>query len=214
MRLSVHLLYGFTHRMLETLLHIGSGSAVGIVLVMSTTLAAGLRRDVRIDPVGNAPFKKLIRWMTSLAAGMLILIIGLSYHFSLFYLLAIVPSVLFALPAELENRERFPLVEWLSQFESEAKAVGIAVLTIATLFLGVLSINGLKSVESLTQSCMDRSSYTQRVGALCGDGSYSYATGSGACSWHGGVEEWDRETVHRRSLSDCQAYARKESWRD
>lgn len=26
-----------------------------------------------------------------------------------------------------------------------------------------------------------------RVGAICGDGSRSYATGSGACSWHGGV---------------------------
>lgn len=27
----------------------------------------------------------------------------------------------------------------------------------------------------------------ERVGALCRDGSFSSATGSGACSWHGGV---------------------------
>lgn len=30
-----------------------------------------------------------------------------------------------------------------------------------------------------------------RQGAFCRDGSYSYATGRGACSHHGGVDEWD-----------------------
>lgn len=30
----------------------------------------------------------------------------------------------------------------------------------------------------------------ERVGAWCYDGSYSSATGRGACSWHDGVEEW------------------------
>ena len=29
-----------------------------------------------------------------------------------------------------------------------------------------------------------------RVGAICRDGWRSYATGSGACSWHGGVDYW------------------------
>lgn len=29
-----------------------------------------------------------------------------------------------------------------------------------------------------------------RSGAICNDGSYSSATGSGACSWHGGVAQW------------------------
>lgn len=32
--------------------------------------------------------------------------------------------------------------------------------------------------------------YTVRTGAACEDGSYSYATGRGACSHHGGVSEW------------------------
>lgn len=31
---------------------------------------------------------------------------------------------------------------------------------------------------------------TYRVGAICGDGTRSYATGRGACSWHGGVSRW------------------------
>lgn len=30
----------------------------------------------------------------------------------------------------------------------------------------------------------------ERTGAICADGSRSYATGRGACSWHGGVAEW------------------------
>jgi len=32
-----------------------------------------------------------------------------------------------------------------------------------------------------------------RVGATCRDGSSSYATGRGACSWHGGVAHWEYE---------------------
>lgn len=34
------------------------------------------------------------------------------------------------------------------------------------------------------------SSRTNRVGAVCNDGSRSSATGSGACSHHGGVNYW------------------------
>lgn len=30
-----------------------------------------------------------------------------------------------------------------------------------------------------------------RVGAYCEDGTYSAATGNGACSGHGGVDYWD-----------------------
>jgi len=29
-----------------------------------------------------------------------------------------------------------------------------------------------------------------RIGAVCNDGTQSSATGSGACSWHGGVACW------------------------
>lgn len=29
-----------------------------------------------------------------------------------------------------------------------------------------------------------------RIGAVCNDGTTSTATGSGACSWHGGVRYW------------------------
>jgi hypothetical protein len=33
-------------------------------------------------------------------------------------------------------------------------------------------------------------SHTKRIGAKCNDGSTSTATGSGACSSHGGVNYW------------------------
>ena len=32
--------------------------------------------------------------------------------------------------------------------------------------------------------------HTERVGAVCNDGSRSEATGQGACSHHGGVKYW------------------------
>lgn len=35
--------------------------------------------------------------------------------------------------------------------------------------------------------------YSYRIGAWCRDGSWSNATGRGACSWHGGVSEWAYE---------------------
>jgi hypothetical protein len=34
------------------------------------------------------------------------------------------------------------------------------------------------------------SSTRERIGAICNDGTTSTATGSGACSSHGGVKEW------------------------
>ena len=30
----------------------------------------------------------------------------------------------------------------------------------------------------------------RRTGEVCRDGAESFATGSGACSWHGGVSHW------------------------
>ena len=45
---------------------------------------------------------------------------------------------------------------------------------------------------SLT-TCKEESSPTssgERIGAICKDGTTSTATGSGACSSHGGVDHW------------------------
>jgi hypothetical protein len=37
----------------------------------------------------------------------------------------------------------------------------------------------------------------KRVGAICNDGWQSSATGSGACSHHGGVDEWIYENDNK-----------------
>lgn len=40
-------------------------------------------------------------------------------------------------------------------------------------------------------------SHGSRDGATCQDGTVSAATGSGACSWHGGVAHWNYGTTSR-----------------
>ncbi len=52
-----------------------------------------------------------------------------------------------------------------------------------------------------------------RIGAICSDGWESSATGRGACSWHGGVKEWlkETETYYSRSLEECKDEAEQMS---
>jgi hypothetical protein len=46
-----------------------------------------------------------------------------------------------------------------------------------------------------------------RIGAVCSDGWRSTATGSGACSWHGGVDHWlYKDIVTGRHISNHQIY--------
>ena len=50
-----------------------------------------------------------------------------------------------------------------------------------------------------------------RIGAICSDGWHSSATGSGACSWHGGVKEWlyQTDTVYSKSYEECKIEAQE-----
>ena len=50
-----------------------------------------------------------------------------------------------------------------------------------------------------------------RIGAICSDGWESSATGRGACSWHGGVEEWlyETEIYHSKSFEECEVEAQQ-----
>lgn len=47
-----------------------------------------------------------------------------------------------------------------------------------------------KKVEKKQTQTETKKKYGQRIGARCCDGTRSSATGSGACSHHGGVCEW------------------------
>ena len=51
-----------------------------------------------------------------------------------------------------------------------------------------VTIVGTREEEPETEYYAE-DNYT-RSGAICNDGSYSSATGRGACSWHGGVAQW------------------------
>jgi hypothetical protein len=47
-------------------------------------------------------------------------------------------------------------------------------------------LSDMKPVNNTVQTYTD----TSGGGAICGDGSRSYSTGRGTCSWHGGVNRW------------------------
>lgn len=50
---------------------------------------------------------------------------------------------------------------------------------------------GTKTLPDITPSTIYHDTYgANGATAECSDGSYSYSTGRGTCSWHGGVYEW------------------------
>ena len=73
-------------------------------------------------------------------------------------------------------------------------------------------VNGFTSVETLTNRYREASSSEYRVGASCQDGSYSYSTGLGTCSHHGGVKKWNIKKVYKKTYSKCREEAIEISW--
>jgi hypothetical protein len=71
------------------------------------------------------------------------------------------------------------MVDCLVQLRNQAP--GPSRTRVASWALGVVVLVAFSATPS---------GYYQRTGAICEDGTYSAATGSGACSWHGGVQEW------------------------
>ncbi|GAA4736948.1 DUF3761 domain-containing protein [Flavisolibacter ginsenosidimutans] len=69
----------------------------------------------------------------------------------------------------------------------QAKANISATTTQATSAYNWQSVN--TNAPALKETREQRA-YRVRTGAICNDGSRSYATGRGACSHHGGVREW------------------------
>lgn len=64
--------------------------------------------------------------------------------------------------------------------KKQMKKITIFIILIVLLFIG--------SCEKQEFPCDNV--HTQRIGARCNDGTKSDATGSGACSNHGGVKYW------------------------
>ena len=72
---------------------------------------------------------------------------------------------------------------------------------------------GPRDNQAMAELLYKKSSKTQkhRIGAICSDGTNSSATGRGACSWHGGVEEWlyKTEMYHSKSFEECEVEAQQ-----
>lgn len=73
-------------------------------------------------------------------------------------------------------------------------------------------IDGFSSIETNTCKCYEKSKYKVRVGATCNDGWRSNATGRGACSHHGGVNEWVYKDAYSKTWEECKYYAKRRSW--
>jgi hypothetical protein len=77
---------------------------------------------------------------------------------------------------------------------------------------------GPRDNQAMAQLLYKKSSKTEkhRIGAICSDGTNSSATGRGACSWHGGVEEWlyETEMYHSKSFEECKDEAEQMSLLD
>lgn len=54
----------------------------------------------------------------------------------------------------------------------------------------IITLFILLFIYSILQSCSGIFIERERIGAICKDGTRTNATGSGACSGHGGVKEW------------------------
>jgi hypothetical protein len=73
-------------------------------------------------------------------------------------------------------------------------------------------VMGLQKPETIATKLYYDSSVEFRIGAYCKDGWESNATGSGACSHHGGVDIWKTKTVYRKSREQCYKEALEISW--
>jgi hypothetical protein len=80
-------------------------------------------------------------------------------------------------------------------------------------FFGNRVIDGLTSVDTLTEKLHEQSKY-KYSGSKCNDGWNSLSQGSGTCSWHGGVAYEFHAGQYTKSIIECKREASKLSWLD
>jgi hypothetical protein len=74
--------------------------------------------------------------------------------------------------------------------------------------------DGFTDPKVIANKIYNDASWSYRIGAYCKDGTKSFATGRGACSWHGGVQEWIQETKYKKTKEACLKEAYEISWLD
>ena len=107
---------------------------------------------------------------------------------------------------------------WESSSFTHFFSITIFVTIFSWIFAGQLFMNWVNdkftNPDVLAKKYYYQSMTTYRVGAVCNDGSDSYATGSGACSHHDGVSYWVEDTLFNKSLEQCKKEAKEFSWVD
>ncbi|AEA45344.1 DUF3761 domain-containing protein [Fluviicola taffensis] len=107
---------------------------------------------------------------------------------------------------------------WESSSFTQFLSITILVTIFSWIFSGQLFMNWVNdkftNPDVLAKKYYHESITTYRVGAVCSDGTGSFATGSGACSHHGGVSYWVEDTIYNKSLERCKKEAKEFSWVD
>jgi hypothetical protein len=141
----------------------------------------------------------------------------LSFHFvSLGFLFLIIPffmilfSMISILRGHKEKHQEFLLENYLKL--PYFLAITLWLIFGHSTFLRVK--DGLTEPNEIAKRIYLDSSWSYRIGAYCNDGSKSFATGSGACSHHGGVEDWIEETKYKKTKEQCLKEAYEISWLD
>lgn len=114
---------------------------------------------------------------------------------------------------QLHNKSNNSFKAKAARFGNKIK-YGLFVILVIAAFSAPRIITGLTPVDKLTEKIHKESGHKIRVGAICRDGWQSKATGSGACSHHGGVSEWIYATSYYKTLEECKKEAQRKSWRD
>ena len=90
-------------------------------------------------------------------------------------------------------------------------AILMFAIIFGTFFFGARVIDGLTSVETLTERIHERSKY-KFSGSKCNDGWTSISQGQGACSWHNGVDYEFNKGEYSKTIDDCRHEAEELSW--
>jgi hypothetical protein len=136
------------------------------------------------------------------------------FHISFFIEFVLLCLVFLLFLEILETLFKRALINGLS-LKSINKTV-LFLITVLWLVFGKSTFNrvllGFTHPNEIAKKLYEDSSISYKIGAYCNDGWESDATGSGACSHHGGVELWKYKTFYLKSKGKCYQEALEISW--
>jgi hypothetical protein len=138
-----------------------------------------------------------------------------SFHFASFgSLILIIPTIYILKDLQLLiNGEYIEHKDFdIKYFSRLPYIVGVIVWLIFGHLTFLRVKDGFTDPKVIANRIYKEASWSYRIGAYCEDGTKSFATGRGACSWHGGVDEWIHETKYKKTKEACLKEAYEISW--